>query len=1227
MTAPTLKPDRSIDGDDMWKIVDVHIKEHKFSKGATDSMDDFYSIGIPQIMTRGFDIGGTVQDIRAKSSDGRQIDKIQFSVTMNNIQLKRPVTNGYSSGRERMLTPHIAHLEDRSYSSSLCTDAKFQATAYYKDGNEVTRTADIKTHRIGGVPTMTGSKLCHLTDMSWDALVQMHEDPHDPLGFFVKSGKEWTINNVESVAYNQARIFKNSWKTEVQRLEFISKPGDTYQNSKQVIIRIMTTGCLTIEAGSLNLKEIQFPFYMIFRALGWATDAQMLGYILEYDIGHPGADNVPLPPIVSNMYSVLRDAMFASYDGRAHKFGSPLDIHSQTEVLQYLVRHVPKDTYRDLDLSKDEHMHQAVRDLLSRLDDEFLPHIGQSERDRPAKLRFLACLIRFKLLVHLGLNEQTDRDSYLFKRIHTPGVSLAKTFKTHYNTASAAAKKALASEFKSVDFKHVDMARVFTANFSGEAIERLMMQSIASGHKSQLKVSRVRQITNRLSSQLRDNKNQTKTLSTLRMVISLSSDATKGSDRAKIMRGLHPADAGFLCRIQSPEGQDVGLHKQLAVSAEVSSFGSSELLKDRVMKMTDLIVPVEAVQLYGQFALMRKVFLNGEWIGCTPATYRFVAAVIEDRRAGNIDKYTTVQWDPDNDDVYLWVDYGRPVRPLTIVYNNIRDWKFLGLKGPAPLDRYEQFTLLKREHIDGMESGKIGVEYLVKNRIIEYVTPGEQAMLDVACDVNHLNEHARDPLRQFTHCDIADAMFGIAALTGPLQNYNHTPRNVFQALQVRQTGGVYAFNWAYRIDKDTFLQYQVGAPLVYTRINHYIDPTGDNVISANMCYSGYNEDDSLLFSKALNERLKFAGAWFTYDKSELQKNEKFGPPDAKSTSGIKRYAKYGKLNARGHIPVGAIARKDDIVIGKTRRLPKNVAEESGMESSDQSLPYRSSTPAIVHNVFEGKDDGATPFVKVGFKVPKPIVIGDKFSSRAGQKGVCGFCLPQSSMPFASDGMIISKCMNPHSFPKRCTMGHIIEGSLGVICAQRGVTCDGTTFRKVELDDIMEEMKRLGFDRFGQRRLYSGITGCWIDSLIYVGPVYYQRLQKFVAKSIYAIDVGPTDIITRQPLDGKANQGGLRISELQRDVFLSHGAARFFTEKFFEDSDYFEVQYCRCGSRGIVNPGMEIYKCNTCGDNADIYSVASSWSSKQLLLELNAMNVGTRVHLQPFTFYSTPSVSS
>lgn len=976
------KFDFSVTPDDLWQIIHGHIIENGLSRDAIDSMNDFYDIGIPQIMTKVFNIEHVINNTRDKTPQDRQIEKIRFRILLNNIRLKNPVTSGYCSGQERILFPLQASLEDRTYSSNMFVDATIDAWAYTKDGQEQHRTATVDNFRLASIPAMVGSKLCNTYGKSLGTLEQMREDPKDPRAYFVKSGREWSVDNVESVAYNQDRIFNNYWRTELQRLEFISKPGDTYQNSKQVIIRLLSNDCLTVGIGSQNLRDVQFPFYMVFRALGWSTDKQMLDNILYQSVGYPDEkrnDDV----LTEKMYDLLRRALFADYDTKAHKFGNPVSIHSQTDVLSYLVRHMPKEVFKDMDLNKDEHLHQAITDLLSRFDDDFLPHIGQDESSRNAKLRYFGMLIRKMILVNMELLSQTDRDSYVIKRVHPPGVSMAKIFKTHYGTITSHASKQLTKDFRNMSFQSVNLMQAFRISFNGADLERLMMQSITSGNQATLKVNKYRTIINRLSSQLVDRKNYTKILSTIRMIISPSGDSSKGSDRAKEMRMPHLSFQGFACLIQSPEGGDkVGLHKQMAISASICSYGSSELLKKTLLADSKRVTPLAEVQPF-EMATMRPVLVNGDWIGCTRDTWDLVTHNVNERRALRIDKNATIQWDNESDVVQFWVDYGRIRRPLTIVYNNVRDWKFLGLAEPAKYDKFEQHILLTREHLQQLREGKLHLDDLLRLQIIEYVTPGEQIRLDVACDLNHLKEHRTDPLRWFTHCDINEAMFGIAALTGPLANYNQTPRNTFQTSQVRQTGAHYAYNWAYRIDKDTFLQYQVGRPIVQTRINRYIPDHGDTAVVAVSCYSGYNEEDSLVFNKTTGERLKFAGCWFTYEKVELEKNETFANPDLSRTTGIKKYANYSKLGKNGIVPEGTVVKKGDVIVGKVKRLPKNIAAEKKVEFSDQSLVYKMEFPSVVHNVVIAKDDEATTFCKVAFKSLKPVIIGDCISQSLG----------------------------------------------------------------------------------------------------------------------------------------------------------------------------------------------------------------------------------------------------
>jgi len=241
------------------------------------------------------------------------------------------------------------------------------------------------------------------------------------------------------------------------------------------------------------------------------------------------------------------------------------------------------------------------------------------------------------------------------------------------------------------------------------------------------------------------------------------------------------------------------------------------------------------------------------------------------------------------------------------------------------------------------------------------------------------------------------------------------------------------------------------------------------------------------------------------------------------------------------------------------------------------------------------------------------------SSRAGQKGTRGLSLRDSDMPSTEDGIKPSIIINPHGIPSRMTIGQLIESQVGTLCAEKGTHIDATIFKKIDIESIALELKNMGLDRYGYRRLFNGITGEYIDAEIFIGPTYYQRLQKFTIDTQYAISSGPSDAITLQPLIGKSSGGGLRIGEMERDCIVSHGASKFLAEKFFDHSDGYKEYVCRCGKTAVVNIAQGIYKCSYCKDDADIACYDAAWSSKLFIQEINSMNIGTRRYPEPFTY--------
>jgi DNA-directed RNA polymerase II subunit RPB2 len=329
-------------------------------------------------------------------------------------------------------------------------------------------------------------------------------------------------------------------------------------------------------------------------------------------------------------------------------------------------------------------------------------------------------------------------------------------------------------------------------------------------------------------------------------------------------------------------------------------------------------------------------------------------------------------------------------------------------------------------------------------------------------------------------------------------------------------------------------------------------------------------------------------------------------------------ANYEKLNNKGLISIGTYIEKGDAIIGKYITLPKATAEK--WLYADHSVIYKEEEPAIVHNVIESHNEDDERFIKVILRKVRPMIIGDKVSARSGQKGICALIMKDSDMPFTKDGMRPSILFNPHGLPSRMTIGQLLESMTGNLCAAKGCTTDATVFRSIDVESMASELESYGYNRYGYQRLYNGITGEFIDSLIFMGPTYYQKLQKFVLDTLYSISSGPTDALTHQMLEGgKGNSGGLRIGEMEKDVLVSHGTSRFLNEKFFGHSDGFTEYICSCGRPAIFNQQKNIYKCKYCLDNAQIAAVPTSWSSKLFMQELDSMGIGVKRMLTPYVY--------
>jgi len=1217
--------------EDLNVVIDAELESQTLAGHHKKSFDQFTSTGINQIVTQLFRAEGVIINERDKTAEDNEIATIEFSVQFTDVRIDRPTTVSYKSGKRNLLTPNLARLHNRNYSAPIYVSAIVTAKAFlHKSLEPRVRTEEIIDFRIASMPIMVRSKKCHTYDYSTEALIQSEEDPRDIGGYFIIKGGEWAISNIESRLFNSPHVFRNvGHEKEITRLEFISKPGDAFENSRELIFRYLTTGNIFVKCTSNKyLSLLDIPFFVLFRLFGMTSDKEIIDNIVYGYRTKSGAPDV----VSTHMMQILRKA-FKTTDP---VFGGAMYMTDQGELLRYFAKQT-SILYTSGAITSNQKLDEYQvnylnTNILKLLDKNVLPHIGLAADSRHHKLRYLGHLIHKMLLVEMQIESSTDRDSLKNKRINSAGRAYAKSFKTQFNIAIVMPmRKKLMKDFKSMPFSQVPLAQSVKSAVRGPDLERALIQAIVTGNK-EITVSN-RQVPNRLASELVNRKNQTNVMSTLRVIRTPNTSASKQDKRADEMRRVHPSYTGYICPIQSADtGEQVGMVKQMALGSSISDASSSELLKD-ILRRDKLVIPLErCLPIDIHKRNLTKILVNGDWIGCCENSPLLVYKYRELRRGydfhkidrttnSEIDRLTTIYWNTYANEVTFWVDGGRMLRPILVVRNNAEldpvGQKLIGSKyDPVKDFGFIQDICLSYEDVVDLKQKKLTIELLHERGIIDYISPEEMENCYIASSLDQLKSESNNSLRRYTHCEIPVALLGLPALTCPYLDHNPPARITFQTNQVKQTCGWYTLSWPHRIDKNTFLQYYCEMPLVRTIANNYVYPNGLNAVVAIACFGGYNQEDSISINKAACDRGIYEGIHFNFIKSELENGERFGAPDEAHTIDIKKHANYGLLE-EGFVRRGTIVKRDDVVIGKYYKMPKPV--ENGLYR-DMSVVYPYDEEAMVEATVIAKNEDDKEFAKVKVSSVRPLAIGSKFSSRAGQKGMTGEEYIQSDFPFTESGIQPDLIINSHAIPSRMTIGQMLEGLVSKLAAMKGVIGDSTVFSRMDIHSIGDALEELGYDAYGRERMYNGMTGEWMDVDIFITPCYYQRLQKFAVEDLYSISTGPTCAITRQPLTGKGNKGGLRIGEMERDVIVSHGAGHFIMEKFRDDSDGFDIYVCRnCGKRPAVNEKEGVVICKICRGNARVEKVASTWASKLFFQELESMNVGVRLVLKPFKY--------
>lgn len=1117
----------------------------------------------------------------------------EVQIEFENPQLRKP-TIFENNGAVLPMLPNDARLRNLTYASPLTVDIKVTTIRTDNtDGRKATHTRVFPNAHLGKIPVMVGSSLCLLREQKHVHPMDLGECPEDVGGYFIVGGGERTIISQERMSENRPVVFRNNRNAvkewEVIEVKSIGPLNEQVPKSNSVRIQYHPKNqqIMYLRATIPRMKT-EIPLFILFRALGVIEDQTIVKMILGND-----QDQIFESLIVESMTEAA-------------------SVLTQEDALMWMKRHLNVWTGKPSRTI-------TVEDLLR---DELYPHIGGLE-EAYEKACFLAHMTRKLLWVAYKRINNDDRDAYPNKRVDSPGFLLANLFRTFFQVKMLKDMKAsIAKEIHSGSWRAtgsfqeiVNMSNLYKV-IKSTIIEIGLKSALSTGNFGSAKVGGPPKIG---VSQVLGRLNYVSSLSHLRRI---STPIEKTAGKLIAPRKLHNTQWGYICPNETPEGHSVGVVKNLASTACITQFSNTGVVLDYIHAMPEFKI-IRGLPIEEMFTGAR-IFVNGKWIGMFPpsSAIECVERLRKAKRSGFIQRQIAIVWKPTVKELWLSTEAGRLVRPLYFA--------------PAILEIARSPEPLRKELLASIGECKCWEDVLrwtspKGHNLIEYIDAGETEQAMIAMDAPEFIKMPVVEADSYSHVEIHPCVIlGSIASTIPFPDHNQSPRNAYQCAMGKQAMGVFAQNYQERFDALAHMLMYPNMPLVSPAMGKhygaYSMPSGRNIVVAIMAYGGYNQEDSIMINKGSLDRGLFQSVFFRTYKDEEKKNqssgeeERFGRPDPEMTKQL-RNGNYGKLADDGFVPENTFVNSDDILVGKVvpLRVPTGMVLPAGAKKyRDVSRTPRNNESGFVDKIFKNRNGEGYSFVKIRLRELRTPEIGDKFSSRHGQKGTCGMILEPEDMPQTASGIIPDIIINPHCIPSRMTIAQLMETLLGKIGCHAGCLGDGTPFnKKMTLDGLAKVLRDdLGLEPYGNEIMYNGHTGRQMETNIFMGPCFYQRLRHCSADKLHSRACGPLVMLTRQPAEGRAREGGLRFGEMERDCVAAHGIMEFTKERFMECSDGFKCYTCRkCGLLAIANPDANIWLCKGCQNTTEFASIQIPYAYKLLVQELETMNIGSRIFTQ------------
>ena len=1163
--------EEEINEEDSWKVISAYFSQHGLVSQQIGSFNQFVGNNIKEIVDE-----NKVLKIEMDPSYKRNAEPITYELNFGDVKIAaNPQILESNEKINKQLFPNEARVRNLDYLSDLSVEA-FLKEKKGEDSDE--RILGKKqTYPIGKIPIMIRSKYCSLNNKTDIQRIELRECEFDQGGYFIIGGGEKVIVAQERMATNFVYVFNKkeqsgfSWQAEVR-----SSLDGSNRPPVQFAVKIAKKNThMQNDLGGLITARIPYiksdvDIVILFRALGLESDKDIIDYIVFDE-----SDN--------SFKELLRPSI--------ELFSS--DYKDKDECLEYLGNRATKGTAD----SREKRIKRA-EEILRK---DMLSHVSIERGAESKKAFFIGYMIYRLGNCALGRAFGDDRDHYGKKRLDMSGVLLTGIFRQYFRNFLKSVESNIKDKLKNDKTGRINLEDVFDTNI----ITNGMKYALATGNWGKNRVgvvlkTGVAQVLQRLTF-----------MSSLSHLRRLNTPLEKTGKITK-PRQLHNTHWGMLCPAETPEGQACGLVKNLSLMAFVSVGTPSKLIQKDLDEIPDFqkLSELSPESIRGK----SKIFINGSWVGITNNPEDIMERLVGQRRKACISKEISIVNNFMNKEIRIYTDSGRSLRPLFVVekYKNENNETSSRLK-------------ITKQNIRDLTDQKMKFDDLVDNGVIEFLDVEEEESSMIAMKITDLVNN-RHYCTTYTHCEIHPAMIlGVAASIIPFPDHNQSPRNVYQSAMGKQAIGIYSTNFNMRMDTLSYLLFYPQKPLVVTQSMEFLKfkalPAGINAIVAIMCYTGYNQEDSVIMNQSSIDRGLFRSAFFRTYTSEQRiesklKNEQFEVPDRRQVSKY-RMGNYGKLDCEGLIPPGTKVRGDDIIIGKTGLIQYDEDDEKAeiiKRKTDLSEAIRPSEEGTIESVMLTTNRSGYTIAKVKCRSVRIPQIGDKFASRHGQKGTIGMTYRQEDMPFTMEGITPDIIVNPHAIPSRMTIGHLIECLNSKVAALRGLEGDSTPFTSVTVDRIANHLHQLGYQKHGNETIFNGFTGRKVDMLIFFGPTYYQRLKHMVDDKIFSRARGPVQILTRQPTEGRARSGGLRFGEMERDCMISHGAALFLKERLMDVSDKYRVHVCQtCGLFAVADIDSQTFRCNLCKeDSAGIVQATIPYACKLLFQELMAMHITPRI---------------